>query len=52
MGTNTYHISFLSNKADVDLIMSHLKEVCRVHILINLANHHPDWLKRASGVGL
>jgi hypothetical protein len=29
MGTNTYWIGFLTNNADVDLVMSHLVAVCQ-----------------------
>jgi len=30
MGTNSYWIGFLTNNADVDLVMSHLVSVCMI----------------------
>lgn len=32
MGTNTYWIGFLTDNADVDLVMSHIAAVCLVLI--------------------
>jgi mannan endo-1,4-beta-mannosidase len=53
MGTNTYWIGFLTDNADVDLVMSHLAAVCILAVTIfQLANPEIDWPKGSSRLGL